>query len=236
MAQNQLLVLAVVMMLVSSTGLRASEVRLVDGTRVRVRIMDLVTSETSRPGDAVRLQVADDVVVNGTVAIRGGTPVNGTVVESAPGRLGLLGAHRARLVFTIDQTSAVDGQPIPLRPVGGKQGEHRIVVGRGTRSQLLLWVVQWETFDVVVDGEHPLTVPSTTPTERPRPEVLTNEDVAKLVEAGISDDVVLAKVQSSRTDFRLRTADLADLKKAGVSDRVVIAMIDAARGVIQVPK
>ena len=236
MVQNQVLVLAIVMTLVSFTGLRASEVRLGDGTRVRVRIMDLVTSETSRPGDAVGLQVADDVVVNGAVAIRRRTPAKGTVVEAAPGRLGLLGAHRALLVFTIDQTNAVDGQPIPLRPVGGKQGEHRIVVGRGTRSQLLLWVVQWETFDVFVDGEHRLIVLSTMPTERPRPEVLTNEDVVKLVEVGISDDVVLAKIQSSRTDFRLRTDDLTDLKKAGVSDRVVIAMIDAARGFIRVPK
>ena len=73
MVQNQVLQLAIVMTLVSFTGLHASEVRLADGTRVRVRIMDLVTSETSRPGDAVRLQVADDVVVNGAVAIRGGT-------------------------------------------------------------------------------------------------------------------------------------------------------------------
>jgi S1-C subfamily serine protease len=56
---------------------------------------------------------------------------------------------------------------------------------------------------------------------------LTNEDVVKLRDAGLSDAVVIAKVKSSPAAYRLETDDLIGLKRADVSDAVIAAMLEA---------
>lgn len=61
-------------------------------------------------------------------------------------------------------------------------------------------------------------------------EVLSNQDVVKMVSAGLGEEVIVAKVrEASRTDFRLGVDDLVELKKAGVSEKVVAAMLDRNR-------
>jgi hypothetical protein len=55
---------------------------------------------------------------------------------------------------------------------------------------------------------------------------MTNEDVMKLVGAGVSDDVIIARIKSSQTAFATDTDALVALKKAGVSDRVLTAMLE----------
>ncbi len=57
--------------------------------------------------------------------------------------------------------------------------------------------------------------------ERP----LTNEDVVKMVRAGLAEDTVLAKIQGARSAFDTSVDGLIALKQAGVSDRVVRAMV-----------
>jgi hypothetical protein len=58
---------------------------------------------------------------------------------------------------------------------------------------------------------------------------LTNEDIVKLVTAGVGEDVILPKIQATPAAFRLETDDILALKKAGVSDRIVTAMIEASK-------
>jgi hypothetical protein len=61
-------------------------------------------------------------------------------------------------------------------------------------------------------------------------EVLSNQDVVKMVAAGLGDEIVIAKVKEApRTDFRLEVNDLVELRKAGVGERVVAAMLDRNR-------
>lgn len=60
----------------------------------------------------------------------------------------------------------------------------------------------------------------------PRPSGMTNADVLALREAGFSDDLIVAKIKSSRCAFRMETNDMIELKKAGLSDRVISAMMD----------
>ncbi|HEX4961638.1 MAG TPA: hypothetical protein VF173_12415 [Thermoanaerobaculia bacterium] len=61
-------------------------------------------------------------------------------------------------------------------------------------------------------------------------EVLTNQDVVKMVAAGLGEEVVVAKVREApRTDFHLGVDDLVELRKAGVSERVVAAMLERNR-------
>jgi hypothetical protein len=219
----------------------STNVRLVDGTRVQVQLAQVISSETSKPGDRVRLEVVHDVAVNDHVVVTHGTPVTGTVVEAVPSRW----RQPARLVFRIDESTSVAGQSLRLRwsSTAGAAGVG-IVVARATRSALLLWAAEGTRFDAFVDGDQ--TVAGQVPTTSRRPRVhasppirfslseltqpavvLTNEDVVRLVTAGVDEEVVLATIARSRPAFRLDADDVLRLKQAGVSNRILEAMIKA---------
>src|SRR5437868_14077748 len=55
-------------------------------------------------------------------------------------------------------------------------------------------------------------------------EVLTQQDVIKLLELKIPEQTIVEKVKSSGTSFVLGTADIDRLKKAGASDTLISAM------------
>jgi hypothetical protein len=57
--------------------------------------------------------------------------------------------------------------------------------------------------------------------------VLNNEDIFKLKQAGLSDDLLIAKIKSSPAGYHLDPDDLIALKKANLSDAVIAAMLDA---------
>jgi hypothetical protein len=226
----------------SALAQSSTNVRLVDGTRVQVRLAQVISSETSKPGDLVRLEVVHDVTVNDDVIVTRGTPVRGTVVEAVPSRWR---RQPARLVFRIDETTSVAGQSLRLRwsSTAGAAGVG-IVVARATRSALLLWAVEGTRFEAFVDGDQ--TVAGQVPTTSRRPRVhasppirfslseltqpaavLTNEDVVRLVTAGVDEEVVLGTIARSRPAFRLDADDVLRLKQAGVSNRILEAMIKA---------
>jgi hypothetical protein len=207
------------------------EVKLPDGTPVEVRLLRVIASDISTPGEPVHLAVAADVAVDKLVLLAKGTPVAGVIVEAAPSRVS---GRPARLIFTIHQTSSVSGQTIRLRTSPDKAGEQRASV-TGGRSALLLWAAPGQIFHAFVDGDYSEAAPRAQPPV-PRSDVLTNEDVLQLLSAGIGEEVVIAKIRGSRTAFRVGADDLIHLKTAGVSDRIMLAMIDAAHGVIRVPK
>jgi hypothetical protein len=207
------------------------EVRLPDGTPVEVRLLEVISSDISAPGEPVRLEVTADVAVDKMVVIRKGTPVAGAIVEASPSQPS---SRPARLVFAIRQTSSVSGQTIRLRTSPDKSGEQRVRITR-PRDALLLWAAQGETLHAFVDGDYSVPAQPAEPPV-PREDILTNEDVMKLVSAGIGEELVITKIQASRTAFRMGTDDLIQLKQAGVPDRVVLAMIDATRAVIRIPK
>jgi hypothetical protein len=54
---------------------------------------------------------------------------------------------------------------------------------------------------------------------------VTNADVIALAKAGMGEDVILAKINSSATDFKTDVADLKALKSAGLSDNVISTMV-----------
>jgi outer membrane lipoprotein SlyB len=51
-------------------------------------------------------------------------------------------------------------------------------------------------------------------------------DVKALAKAGISDDIIINQIRSSRTVYHLSTVDIIDLRDSGVSDKVVNFMIN----------
>jgi hypothetical protein len=59
-------------------------------------------------------------------------------------------------------------------------------------------------------------------------EVLTNQTIVELSKAGIGDNTIVAKIDSSGTSFDVTTARIIELKQAGLSDSVIAAMVSAA--------
>lgn len=220
----------------------SSSVRLVDGTRIGVRLAQVISSETSKPGDVVRLEVVHDLAVNDDVVVTHGTPVVGTVVEAVPSRWR---RHPARLVFRIDETMSVAGQPLRLRwsRTAGAVGTG-IVIASAARNALLLWAAEGTPFDAFVDGDQSVArqAPATSrlPGVHASPPIrfslselsqpraaLSNEDIVRLVSAGTDEATVLARIASARPAFRLDSDDVLRLRQAGVSNRILEAMIRA---------
>ena len=54
---------------------------------------------------------------------------------------------------------------------------------------------------------------------------MTNRDVIDLAAAGMGDDLILAKIRSSKRAFDTSTAALVALKKAGISEAVLAEML-----------
>src|SRR5215467_13938466 len=59
---------------------------------------------------------------------------------------------------------------------------------------------------------------------------LTNDDVATLLKAGLTSEIVIAKINSSACDFNTSTTNLQELKAGGVPDAVILAMVQASKG------
>jgi hypothetical protein len=96
-----------------------------EGSKVRVRLEQPISSATADEGQVVELSVADDVVVDGHVLVPTGTRVQGTVVQAqAKRRMGRAG----KLDFSVDKIVMRDGNTIPLRySVNKHSGESRAV-------------------------------------------------------------------------------------------------------------
>ena len=62
---------------------------------------------------------------------------------------------------------------------------------------------------------------------------LTNQNVVDMLKAGLTADVVVAKIKSSQTDFDTSPFALAELKTANVPDEVILAMV---KGPASAPK
>lgn len=56
---------------------------------------------------------------------------------------------------------------------------------------------------------------------------LGNQDIIDLLKAGLTSEVVVAKIKASACDFDTSPASLKDLKSAAVPDAVILAMVQA---------
>jgi hypothetical protein len=97
------------LMLVPFAG--AQSVTVPDGTSVRLRLSQNVSSSDAHVGDAVTLEVLDDVQIGTVGAIRRGAQAHGVITEAhSKRRMGRAGAVALR----VDYVQAVDGSRIPV--------------------------------------------------------------------------------------------------------------------------
>src|SRR5438128_258113 len=109
---RQLLVSALLLSVAPLVPSTASAAQLPDGTRVPVRLLSFIDSESSRAGDAVTFIVTKDVVVAGKLVIGRATRVSGVIVKARPARWGFFSHDHASLSFRFNVTTATDGQMI----------------------------------------------------------------------------------------------------------------------------
>jgi len=131
---------------------------LLDGTPVLLRMRSAITSETSQPGDPIRLVVLRDVVSGGHVLIGRRAEATGTVVVAEPMHLGFV-SRRGRLTFRIDQVPAVDGQSIRLRASQAASGPDQFVVDRARLHHQVQWADGGDIFEAFVNGNYVIAVP-----------------------------------------------------------------------------
>ena len=119
------------------------------GTTVRVKLLQFISSETSQPGEIVRFEVFQDVLLNGTVVISRRTPAIGSIIwakayrPSAP-FWSLRLVSRGQLFFTISETTFVNGEAVRLEgPIVGPNKQRP--------RPLIIWHHDGEVFDAVVD-------------------------------------------------------------------------------------
>jgi hypothetical protein len=73
-----------------------------------------------------------------------------------------------------------------------------------------------------------LIIPQRSWGAEPAQKPLTNQDVVKMIEAGLPQDVVIEKIKTSKTAFDTSTDALVSLKKAGVGSEIIRVMVNPA--------
>ena len=146
-----------------------AQIVLPEGTKIRVRLDQNISSATAEEGQTVEFSATDSVRVGDSVVISEGARVTGVVTEAhEKRRLGRAG----KLDFSIDRIRTVDNQWVPLRyTVTKKSGQsHAVRTGVLTAGVaavfwpaapvMLLWkgqdvnINRGVTFDVFTDTNH----------------------------------------------------------------------------------
>ena len=157
-----------ILMLMLATGALA-QVTVPDGTKLRVRVEQAISSATADEGQTVELAVTEAVQVGDTVVFSEGARVTGTVtMAQAKRRMGRSG----KLDFSIDRARAADGEWVPLRYVLNKKAgdSHAVRAGVLTAgAAIVFWpaapffllmhgkdttINKGVTFDVFTDNSH----------------------------------------------------------------------------------
>jgi hypothetical protein len=128
--------------------------QLADGMAVRVRLLQPISSETSKSGQPLQFVVTRDVIVDGEIVIARGALVAGAIVEARRADWGFFEDDRPRLVFRFFHTTASNGQVIRLRASPARRPHDRVVVDRLKREHELQWATEADTFDAYVDGNY----------------------------------------------------------------------------------
>ena len=112
----------VFMLVYLSTPAPASQVRVIQGQMVRVKLHNVLTTENVVKGDPIDFDVAEDVVVATHMVIQKGAPARGKVVDVKGA--GKRNAKDASVTFQFVSVRSVDSQDVPLRarPDRNKKG------------------------------------------------------------------------------------------------------------------
>jgi hypothetical protein len=90
----------------------AAAFALANNTPIRVKLSKTISSATAHAGDAVELEVVEDVIVDGVTVLPAGSRVSGVIAEAEPKkRFG----HGGKLAFSITSMTLADGEQVKVR-------------------------------------------------------------------------------------------------------------------------
>jgi hypothetical protein len=160
------------------TAIASAQLVIPDGTKLRLRLDQTLSSATADEGQTVELSVAESISVDGTVVVQEGSRATGTVVlAQEKRRMGRAG----KLDFSVDRVRSVNGQWLPVRyTLTKKEGDSKAVsTGVITAGvAVVFWpaapfilmrhgkdttINKGVTFDVFIDGNHTLNATSQAP-------------------------------------------------------------------------
>jgi hypothetical protein len=134
----------------SSAPSNPSEFTLRNGTPIRVKLGKTISSATAHVGDAVDLQVAEEVIVDGLAVIPQGAAATGVVKEVEPRkRLG----HGGKLAFSIDSVRLQDNEKAAVRSFQESSGGNNSAGGILPGSGKDVVFTQGTEFTAYVDGD-----------------------------------------------------------------------------------
>jgi hypothetical protein len=76
--------LSMALLAMMSLTVSSAQIEIPEGTKVKVRLDQQLSSETAKEGDPVQLSVTDDIKIGSVVVIKGGTVVTGKVLSAVP--------------------------------------------------------------------------------------------------------------------------------------------------------
>src|SRR5215831_18693877 len=222
-----------------------------DGTPVRLRLSRNLSSADANTGDKVDFEVVEDVRVGEITVIARGARALATVTNAeAKRRMGRGG----KLDVNVDSIRLTDQEKVPLRAVKEESGGGHVgaMAGAMVATSLVVWpaapffllmhgkdvtikegteITAYIAGDITLDSSKFLpkaaaaTAAGQIAAVPASGRAMSNADVLALKGAGISDDILIAKVRASAPDYHLDTTDLIQLKSARVADGVIQAMI-----------
>src|SRR5579859_106431 len=144
---------------------------LANNTPIRLKLSKTISSATARAGDAVELEVVEDVVVDGVTVLLSGSKVSGAVAEAEPKkRFG----HGGKLAFAITSITLADGEQVKVRCYQEASGSSNTPADAvlPLSSGKDVTIPKDVEFTALVDGEarlnregfeNPKTLPATSP-------------------------------------------------------------------------
>lgn len=218
-----------------------------EGTPVRMRINRTVSSADAHVNDNVDFETLDDVTLRDIIVIPKGSTAIATITDAVPKRRM---ARGGKLSMNIDYVRLPSGERLALRGVQDvKGGGH---TGAMTGAMVATGIVFFPAAplflfmhgkDITIPKGHEVTVYTNTDYDLTKAKpvtaaalpgaksvtgtALTNDDVLKLKQAGLSDQLIVDKIRGSPGKYKLETDDLIALKNAGVSESIIAAMLQA---------
>jgi hypothetical protein len=98
------------------------EIVLSEGTPINLVTAKEIITREAKPDDPIEFTVAEDLVINGQVVVRKGTPATASVI--IPEKGGYLGKS-GKLAIHIESTTTSDGQRLRLRATTGRAGDDK---------------------------------------------------------------------------------------------------------------
>ena len=214
-----------------------------DGTPVRLRLNNSISSATAHVNETVDFEVTEPVINQSYVVIPKGAVALGRVTKvETKRRFGRAGA----LEISIESVRLSGGQTIPLRATHDK-GEGDMsgarVAATIAASPVLVWVkgkdvtfekgnetTAYVSGDARLDESGPsANSPAASDASADRRiaagAALTNADIVQMEKAGLSEEITLGTISGSPANFDIGPQDLIRLKEAGVSDKIISAMV-----------